>query len=58
MDIYLIYNVPISAVQLSDCVIHMYTFFFIFVSIMVYRRILNVVPCAVQSGLAVYPFCV
>ena len=28
-----------------------HTFFFIFFSIMVYRRILNIVPCAIQSDL-------
>ena len=27
---------------------HIYTFFFIFFSIMVYYRILNIVPCAIQ----------
>ena len=37
----------ISAVQQSDSVIHMHTFFFIFFSIMVYHRIFNIVPCAV-----------
>ena len=38
----------VSAVQQSDSVIHMYTFF-IFFSILVYHRILNVVPCAIYS---------
>ena len=43
----MIYSVVlISAVQQSDSVIHLYTFFFIFFSIMVYARILNIVPCA------------
>ena len=45
----LIYNVVlISAVQQSDSVIHIYTFFFIFFSIMLYPRVLNIVPCAIQ----------
>ena len=38
----------ISAVQQSDSVIHIYTFFFIFFSITVYHRMLNIVPCAIQ----------
>ena len=43
------YNVLISAVQQSASVIHIYTFFFfIFFSIMVYHKILNIVLCAVQ----------
>ena len=41
----LIYIVLISAVWPSDSVI--YTFFFIFFSIIVYHRILNIVPCAI-----------
>ena len=41
----------ISAVQHSDSVIHIYTFFFIFFSIMVYPRILNIVPCATSRTL-------
>ena len=44
-----IYSVVlISAVQQSDSVIHIYTFFFVFFSIVVYHRILNIVPCAIQ----------
>ena len=46
----------ISAVQQSDSVIHIYTLFFIFFSIIVYYRILNIVPCAIQQDLVVYPF--
>ena len=42
----------VSAVQQSDSVIHLYIFFFICFSIMVYHRILNIVLCAV---LVVYP---
>ena len=43
-EVQLIYNVVlIPAVQQIDSVIHIYTFFFIFFSIMVYHRILNIV---------------
>ena len=49
IEVYLIYNVVlISTVQQSDSVMHRYIFFFIFFSIMVYYRILNIVPCAIQ----------
>ena len=35
---------------------HIYTtFFFIFFSLMVYPRILNIVPYAIQEALVVYP---
>ena len=46
----LIYNVvPISAVQQSDSGMHIYKFFFyVFFSIMVYRRRLDTIPCATQ----------
>ena len=40
-----------SAVQPSDSVIHLYTFFWKSFSMMVYHRILNPVPCAMQSDL-------
>ena len=46
--------VLISAVQHNDLVTLIYTFFFILFSIMVYHRILNIVPCAVQQDLVVY----
>ena len=47
-EVYLIYNVMFnSAVQQSDLVMHRYTFL-IFLSIMVYHRMLNVVPSALQ----------
>ena len=49
IEVLLIYSVVlISAVQQSDSFIHRYTFFFIFFSIMVYHRILDIVPCAIQ----------
>ena len=41
----LIYSVVlVSTVQQSDSVIHIYTFFLLFFSVMVYPRILNRVP--------------
>ena len=49
MEVELIYIVVlISAVQQSESVIHIHVFFFIFFSMMVYSRILNTVPCALQ----------
>ena len=36
--------------------IYAHTFFFIFFSIIVYHRILNMVPCAIQEDFVVYPF--
>ena len=60
----LIYNVvSISVVQPSvqshthphpHTHIQIYIFFFVF-SIMVYHRVLNIVPCAIQQVLVVYP---
>ena len=41
-------NVLISTVQHSESFIHICAFFFIFFSIMVYHRILNIVPYTVQ----------
>ena len=56
IEVQLTYNaVPISAVQQSDSGIHRYTFFIVF-SIIVYHRILNIVPCAIHQDLVVYPF--
>ena len=47
----------ISPVQQSDSIIHIYAFFFILFSIMVYHRILNIFPYAIQQEyLVVYPF--
>ena len=60
IEVQLIYNVVlISTIQQSDSVVHIYTFFFIFFSIMVYHRILNIVPCRnytvqIQQDLVVY----
>ena len=49
IEVELIYNVvPISAVQQSDSVLHIYILFLIFFSIMVYLRRLDIVPCAIQ----------
>ena len=39
--------VPISVVQQSDSVYTHRQYFFIFFSIMVYHRILNIVPCII-----------
>ena len=47
----------IFAVKQSDSVTHIYTLFFIFFSIMVYLRTLNIVPCALQYDSIVHPFC-
>ena len=41
-------KVVVPTVQQSDAVTHIYTFFSAFFSIMVYHRILNIVPCALQ----------
>ena len=54
IEVQLIYNVVlISAVQQNDSVthIHVYAYIYIFLSIMVYYRILNIVPCAIQWDL-------
>ena len=46
----MIYNVVlISAIKQSHSVIHTYIFF-IFFSILVYHRILNIVPCAIPRA--------
>ena len=47
--------IEVSSLQQSDSVRHMYTFFFVFVSKMVYHRILDRVPCAAQPDLVVHP---
>jgi len=53
----LVYNgVPISAVQQSDSVTHIHTLFKIVFSIVVHPRRLDIVPCALQQDLMVYPF--
>ena len=44
----LIYSVLISTVQQSGSVIHICTFLFIFFSIMIYHKTLNIVPFAIQ----------
>ena len=49
------YNVGlISAAQQSDSVIHIYTFFFIFFSIMVCHRIFSIIPCAIQLKFLIF----
>ena len=56
-EVQLIYSiVPISAVQQSDSVTHIQTFFFLtFFFITVYHGILNIVPCALQQDLVIHP---
>ena len=52
----LIYKVVLIFVQQSASAVHIYIHsFLIFFSIMVYHRILNIVPCAIQQGRVVYP---
>ena len=52
IEVELIYNVvSISAVQQGDSVIHRDILFFIFFSIMVYPRRLDIVPCAIDRTL-------
>ena len=49
IEVSLIYNVLlISAIQPSDLIIYIYTFFSVLFSILGYPRILNRVPCAKQ----------
>jgi len=51
IQVELTYNIVlISAEQLSDSVIHVYILF-IFFSIIVYHKILNMVPCAVGQDM-------
>ena len=45
---YSLITMLITAVQESDSVLHIYTFFFISFSIMDYHRLLNSIPCAIQ----------
>ena len=56
IELYLIYNVVlVSVVQQSDSVRDIY--FFIFFSIMIYYRILDIVLCAIQGYLVIYFIC-
>ena len=56
MAVELIHNaVFVSTAPWSDSVIHTHTCFLKFFSILVYHRMLNLVPCAVQEDLIVYP---
>ena len=55
IEVELIYNVVlISAVHQGDSIMHIYTFFFIFFPTMVYLRVLNIVPCAIQYDLVIF----
>ena len=56
IEVQLINNVVLNSMQPSDSGLHIYTYFSMFFSIMVYHRILSVVfPCAIQWDLVVYP---
>ena len=48
IDVLLIYNVLVSAVQQSGSYIHTHEFLFIFFSIMVYHSTMNIIPCSIQ----------
>ena len=57
IEVWLNYNVVlIAAVEQSDSVAHMYTFFLIFISTMVYQRILNIIPCGIQEDLVFFMY--
>ena len=56
MEVYLIYNVLVSAVQQSDSVTHYTCSFFHILSSAVHPRTLSVGPCAAPSDRGVYPF--
>ena len=45
--------VLISTVQQSDSVIHIYTLFFIFFFIMVYHKILNIIPTGLNLNIEI-----
>ena len=51
IKLYLVYSV----VLISDSFIHISTFLFMLFSIRVHHRVLNIVPCAVQYDLVIYP---
>ena len=62
IDVSLTYNAMlISTVQQNDSVIYIYVcvcvyiYIYTFFSILAYHRILNIVPCAIQKDLVVYP---
>ena len=51
----MLYNVVlVSAVQRSDSSSHIVSF--IVFSVMIYHRILNIAPCAIEYDFVVYPF--
>ena len=54
-EVQLIYNVVQSLPYSKVTQLYTYILFFIFFSIMVYHRILNMVPCAMPYDLVVYP---
>ena len=57
IQVQLIYSVVfISVIQQSDSAVYVYTFFFIFFSIMVCDRLLNIAPWAIQQSPVVLQF--
>ena len=48
----------VSSVQQSGWVIHVFFFFFRWLSFIGYYKILNIVPCAIQQGPVIYVLCV
>ena len=48
IEVELIYNAVISALQQGDSVIQTYSFFFLFSSMVIYPRILDIVAWAIQ----------
>ena len=50
------YVVLISTVQQSDSVLYIYIYIYTFFSIMIYHRMLNIVPCDIQQYLVVNLF--
>ena len=58
-EVYLIYNVVFNFCWTAKWLsyTYIYIFFFIVFSIMVYYRILNIVPCAIYYGIGIYLPC-
>ena len=52
-----LYILYIHSLDMFVCVC-VYIYIYIFFSITVYHRILNIVLCAIQEDLVIYPFCI
>ena len=53
IEVQLLHNIVlVFSIQQSDSVLYI----FMFLSIMIYYRMLNILPCALQQDLVVYPF--